>query len=81
MPRLQLHSALCLACLPAGESQHVETWIEDLQIPSGVDVRLFGVFSHMHLAGTDIKISIEREGEEVCLSHNPRPRITTCSCK
>lgn len=57
--------------IPADADDHVETWIEDLDIPPGADVRLFGVFPHMHLAGTDIKISIERDGEEICLSHNP----------
>lgn len=56
--------------VPANAEQHVETWVEDLDIPAGADVRLFGVFPHMHLAGTDIRISIERDGEDICLSHD-----------
>lgn len=58
--------------VPANAPHHVETWVQDLQIPIGVDVRLFAVFPHMHLAGTDIKVSIDRAGGDVCLSHNPR---------
>ncbi|MEE2751163.1 MAG: hypothetical protein VX519_07020 [Myxococcota bacterium] len=57
--------------VPAHAEHHVETWVEELQVPQGADVRLYTVFPHMHLAGTDIKISIEREDEEVCLTHNP----------
>mgnify|MGYP006440534309 FL=1 len=57
--------------IPAGEANHVETWVEELDVPDGVDVRVYAVFPHMHLAGTDIKMSIERDGEEICLMHNP----------
>lgn len=57
--------------VPAGATNHVETWTQDLPVPAGVDVRLFAVFPHMHLAGVDIKISIERDGDDLCLSHHP----------
>ncbi len=57
--------------VPAGAINHVETWTQDLEVPPGADARLFAVFPHMHLAGTDIKISIERAGDDLCLSHHP----------
>ena len=57
--------------IPANAANHEEIWVEDLEIPSGIDLRLFSVFPHMHLAGTEIRISIERDNGETCLSHNP----------
>jgi len=58
--------------VPAGASSHQETWREDIDVPDGVDVRLWSLFPHMHLAGTDIKIWVERaDGTETCLGHLP----------
>jgi hypothetical protein len=55
-----------------GAADHVEIWEETLSVPEEYDVRLWGIFPHMHLAGTDIKITIERaDGSELCLSHIP----------
>jgi len=39
-------------------------------VPSQYDVRLWGVFPHMHLAGTEINAKIERaDGTELCLTN------------
>ena len=57
--------------IPSGATQHNETWVEPLEVPNGAEVRLASVFPHMHLAGTSIHVSIERDGEEICLASLP----------
>jgi len=57
--------------IPANASDHEERMIFDLDVPSGADIRLWSVFSHMHLAGLDFRVSVRRGDEDVCLAHNP----------
>jgi len=57
--------------IPADAANHQETFRYTVEGVSG-DVRIWSVFSHMHYLGTDIKVSLIRDGEEVCLSHQPR---------
>ena len=59
--------------IPAGASNHSEVWREPMtQIPSGADIRIFGLFPHMHMLGRDIRISLAHEdGSETCLAHIP----------
>jgi hypothetical protein len=57
--------------VPAGERNHVETLRYPVDVPAGADVRVWSVFSHMHLAGSDIKVTIDRATDDVCLAHNP----------
>ncbi len=58
--------------IPAGATNHTEAWEETLYIPIQYKVRLWGIFPHMHLTGTEIKVTINRaDGTELCLSHIP----------
>jgi len=58
--------------VPAGAAGHTETVHVPVEVPGDVDVRVWSVFSHMHLAGRDIKVSLLRDGgDDVCLAHNP----------
>ena len=58
--------------VPEGATEHTEVWEEVLVVPEGFDVRLWGIFPHMHLAGTGINIRIERgDDEEICLNNIP----------
>jgi len=57
--------------IPAGASGHVETVA--INIPALVPpIDMFSIGTHMHYAGVDMKIWIERDGEEICLLHTPR---------
>jgi len=58
--------------VPANSNGHVEVWSQELPLPAGADdVRLWAHIPHMHLAGVDIRISLERESQDMCLSHSP----------
>ena len=60
--------------VPANTANHAEVWREPMsQIPNGVDVRVFGLFPHMHMLGRNIRISLEHDdGSETCLVHVPK---------
>jgi len=56
--------------IPEGATYHTEIWEETLEVPLQYDVRLWGIFPHMHLAGTEISAKIERaDGTELCLTN------------
>jgi hypothetical protein len=60
-----------LFVIPADVSDHTETMsitLPDLLPP----IDLFTVGTHMHYAGVDMKVWIERDGEEICLIQTPR---------
>ena len=59
--------------IPADESDHTEVWREPMsQVPATTDLRIFGLFPHMHMLGRDIRISLQHEdGSETCLAHIP----------
>ncbi len=62
--------------IPAGDSRHTE--VVRWQVPEGMpEARLFLVGPHMHLAGVEMNVRIERGGsgqepENECLIHAPR---------
>jgi hypothetical protein len=63
--------------IPADAEAHVETYRQDLSFLGGLnlDLRVWGVTPHMHLAGTDILVKLERDedtGGDQCLSHNDK---------
>lgn len=51
--------------VPAGVSDHTETLRIPLSIPGGSDVRIWSLLPHQHVAGSEIRIRIEREGQDV----------------
>jgi hypothetical protein len=60
-----------LFVIPADVSDHTETMsitLPDLLPP----IDLFTVGTHMHYAGVDMKVWLERDGEEICLIQTPR---------
>jgi hypothetical protein len=60
-----------LFVIPPGVSDHTETMsivLPDLLPP----IDLFTVGAHMHYVGVDMKVWIERDGEEICLIQTPR---------
>ncbi len=46
--------------IPAGASMHTEQLIQDLPIPAGAEVRVWGVLPHEHIAGHSIELSLLR---------------------
>ena len=58
--------------VPAGAQGHVETWREVIDLPLGVDVRIWSIFPHMHLAGTNIEVQLGHQGQDACLAAIPR---------
>jgi hypothetical protein len=57
--------------IPPNVADHVET--ASFTIPDFIPpIELFSVGSHMHYVGVDMKIWIERDGEEICLIQTPR---------
>lgn len=58
--------------VPAGAKGHTETM--QLTIPSGLpdNTRLFLLGPHMHQLGTQIRLTLERDGETACLIEDPR---------
>jgi hypothetical protein len=60
-----------LFMIPADVSDHTETM--SITIPAQVPpIDLFTVGTHMHYVGVDMKVWIERDGEEICLIQTPR---------
>ncbi len=57
--------------VPADVPSHREVIRQPLDVPAGVDVRLWSVFSHMHVAGKDIRVTLEHDADLTCLAHNP----------
>lgn len=57
--------------IPAGESGHQE--VVEYVVPNigPIDVRVFSALNHMHKVGVDMKTSVIRNGEEVCLLQTP----------
>ena len=55
--------------IPAGEANHVEEMLYTQEIP--IEFPLFSVGTHMHYVGTDMKITLEKEGEPTCLVQTP----------
>ena len=57
--------------IPAGESGHEE--VVEYTVPNiGLaDVRVFSALNHMHKVGVDMKTSVIRGGEEICLLQTP----------
>ena len=57
--------------IPPNVSDHTETVFVD--IPEGVPpIDIFTIGTHMHYVGVDMKIWIERDGEEICLLQTPQ---------
>ena len=57
--------------IPANVSDHVETVRIEMD-PGIPPIAIFSEGAHMHYVGVDMKIWIERAGEEICLLHVPR---------
>jgi hypothetical protein len=63
--------------IPAGEKNHFEEFewevsVDGQPIPDIVDIRIWTIANHMHKVGVNMKVWIERAGEELCLLHTPR---------
>jgi hypothetical protein len=57
--------------IPANVSDHTETM--SITIPAQVPpIDLFTLGTHMHYVGVDMKVWLERDGEEICLIQTPR---------
>jgi hypothetical protein len=62
---------ISLFYIPAGASGHTETM--RFEIPAAVPpVDLFTLGTHMHYVGVDMRVWIERNGEEICMIQTPR---------
>jgi hypothetical protein len=60
-----------LFVIPPNVSDHTETM--SITLPALLPpIDLFTVGTHMHYAGIDMKVWIERDGEEICLIQTPR---------
>lgn len=57
--------------VPAGAKDHVEVWRETIDLPLGLDLRIWSIFPHMHLVGVRMDVRIERAGESICLGELP----------
>jgi hypothetical protein len=57
--------------IPAGEQDHQE--ILEFQLPeiAGVPLKVWSITNHMHKVGVDMKTSIIRDGEEICMVQTP----------
>jgi hypothetical protein len=57
--------------IPAGASGHEE--VVEFQVPQvgPADVRVWSIANHMHKVGVDMKTSVIRGGEELCLVQTP----------
>jgi len=58
--------------IPAGATAHEEIVEYEVPVIGLVDVRIWSVLNHMHIVGVDMKTSIVRGGEEICLVQTPR---------
>ncbi len=47
--------------VPAGEADHSEQLIQDLPVPPGVDVRVWGALPHEHIAGKSVELTMLRD--------------------
>ena len=57
--------------IPAGVSDHTETM--SITLPDSIPpIDLFALGTHMHYVGVDMKVWIERDGQEICLIQTPR---------
>ncbi|NVB40287.1 hypothetical protein G6O69_20765 [Pseudenhygromyxa sp. WMMC2535] len=57
--------------IPADIADHTETM--RFSVPDAVPgIDLFTLGTHMHYVGTDMRVSLERDGEEKCLIQTPR---------
>ncbi len=64
--------------VPAGSAAHTEQLIQDLPVPDGADVRVWGALPHEHIAGRAVELTILRdepqgdEPSEECVVAVPR---------
>jgi hypothetical protein len=58
--------------IPAETLGHVETTEMIVPALGGMDVRIWAVGNHMHKVAVDAKVTILRDGEELCLVQTPR---------
>ena len=60
--------------IPAGETDHVESYRWSVNFPDVVDVRVWTVLAHMHKVGVDMKVWVEDQdsGAETCLLQTPK---------
>ncbi|MEQ1505482.1 MAG: hypothetical protein ABMB14_24835 [Myxococcota bacterium] len=63
--------------IPAGAASHVEEMTWTWTLPPGFDLSVYGVGTHMHLVGRDMRVSLEHpapvgdEPADTCLIHTP----------
>ncbi|MCA9651072.1 MAG: hypothetical protein H6712_34710 [Myxococcales bacterium] len=57
--------------IPAGATDHVEEVEFSVPTVGGADVRIWSILNHMHKVGVDMKVSVMRGGEELCLVQTP----------
>lgn len=60
--------------IPAGESGHVEEMTWKWALPPGFSISVYGMGTHMHYVGRDMKVTLERaagEPAEECLIQTP----------
>ena len=57
--------------IPAGEAGHQEAIDYTVPFIGAADVRVFSLLNHMHKVGVDMKTSVVRGGEEICLVQTP----------
>lgn len=58
--------------IPANVKDHTETMSFTIPDILPVPLDLFTVGTHMHYVGRDMRVWLERDGEEICLLHTPR---------
>jgi len=60
--------------VPPDTAGHVESYTKTYPgIPESMDIRIWGYTPHMHLAGTDIKLThTKASGREDCIGHIPK---------
>jgi hypothetical protein len=60
--------------VPPDTAGHIESYTKDYAgIPESMDIRIWGYTPHMHLAGTDIKLThTKASGREDCIGHVPK---------
>lgn len=60
--------------IPAGATDHVESYRWSVNFPDIVDVRVWAALAHMHKVGVDLKVWVEDKdsGAETCLLQTPK---------
>jgi len=60
--------------VPPDTAGHIESYSKTYgSIPESMDIRIWGYTPHMHLAGTDIKLThTKASGQEDCIGHIPK---------